>query len=155
MVSYQLIHGTSATDDYWVQSGVVSFGIGCALADLPGVYARVSRFQNWINSHITTDQPGFVTVTSTGSDSDEDFVCPTSPPPPTPSTPAPLVCGKAPMNNKDVSDRIVGGENATTGSWPWQASVHYNTVNTSSHFCGGSLINKDYVLTAAHCIFQG
>ncbi|KAK7149347.1 hypothetical protein R3I94_008861 [Phoxinus phoxinus] len=50
-------------------------------------------------------------------------------------------CGQAPLNNK-----IVGGEAATAGSWPWQVSIH-----ASQHFCGGSLINKDWVLSAAHC----
>ncbi|XP_073713591.1 trypsin I-P1-like [Misgurnus anguillicaudatus] len=54
------------------------------------------------------------------------------------------VCGQAPFNNK-----IVGGENATTGSWPWQASIRF--ISSGSHFCGGSLINKDWVLSAAHC----
>ncbi|XP_067284114.1 trypsin-1-like [Pseudorasbora parva] len=54
------------------------------------------------------------------------------------------VCGRAPLNNK-----IVGGESATAGSWPWQVSIQ--SVNFRGHFCGGSLINKDWVLSAAHC----
>ncbi|XP_026108471.1 serine protease 27-like [Carassius auratus] len=53
------------------------------------------------------------------------------------------VCGRAPLNNK-----IVGGEDATAGSWPWQVSIF---LSGSSHNCGGTLINKDWVLSAAHC----
>ncbi|XP_044035806.1 chymotrypsin-like protease CTRL-1 [Siniperca chuatsi] len=54
-------------------------------------------------------------------------------------------CGVAPLNK-----RIVGGENATAGSWPWQVSVHLNIVGI--HICGGTLISDQWVLTAAHCI---
>ncbi|KAI7802990.1 hypothetical protein IRJ41_001291 [Triplophysa rosa] len=53
----------------WIQSGVVSFGQDCALPGYPGVYARVSQYQSWINSHINSNQPGFVYVNSTGSNS--------------------------------------------------------------------------------------
>ncbi|KAG1967450.1 serine protease 33-like [Pimephales promelas] len=53
------------------------------------------------------------------------------------------VCGQAPFNNK-----IVGGQDATAGSWPWQVSIQ---SDSGGHFCGGSLINKDWVLSAAHC----
>ncbi|XP_026108469.1 trypsin-1-like [Carassius auratus] len=60
------------------------------------------------------------------------------------------LCGRAPLNNK-----IVGGENATAGSWPWQVSIHFSYMGMDyGHFCGGTLINKDWVLSAAHC-FQG
>ncbi|XP_073688757.1 chymotrypsinogen A-like [Garra rufa] len=52
------------------------------------------------------------------------------------------VCGQAPLNT-----RIVGGQGAVWGSWPWQASLQKG----GRHFCGGSLINKDWVLSAAHC----
>uniref|UniRef100_A0A672MVP3 Trypsin-2-like n=1 Tax=Sinocyclocheilus grahami TaxID=75366 RepID=A0A672MVP3_SINGR len=54
------------------------------------------------------------------------------------------VCGQAPLNTK-----IVGGEDATAGSWPWQVSIQSTAFG--GHFCGGSLINKDWVLSAAHC----
>ncbi|XP_068434150.1 trypsin-like [Clinocottus analis] len=53
------------------------------------------------------------------------------------------VCGTAPLNN-----RIVGGEDAPDGAWPWQASLHRPG---GGHFCGGSLINNEWILTAAHC----
>ncbi|XP_063065503.1 chymotrypsin B-like [Engraulis encrasicolus] len=44
--------------------------------------------------------------------------------------------------------KIVNGENAVSGSWPWQVSLQQPD---KFHFCGGTLINNQWVLTAAHC----
>uniref|UniRef100_A0A3Q3XIP3 Peptidase S1 domain-containing protein n=1 Tax=Mola mola TaxID=94237 RepID=A0A3Q3XIP3_MOLML len=50
-------------------------------------------------------------------------------------------CGIAPF-----STRIVGGQDAAVGAWPWQASLHKDR----HHICGGSLINNEYVLNKRH-----
>jgi len=46
-------------------------------------------------------------------------------------------------------NNIIGGVNADLGEWPWQ--VHLRHSNGQG-FCAGSIINKDYIVTAAHCI---
>lgn len=46
--------------------------------------------------------------------------------------------------------RIVGGQTAEKGSWPWQAML---ASRGGSQFCGGSLVEENWVLTAAHCVY--
>ncbi|XP_018580338.1 trypsin-1 [Anoplophora glabripennis] len=52
------------------------------------------------------------------------------------------------------SGRIVGGGNAVSGQFTYQASVQYCLQGTCSHACGGAIIGSLWVLSAAHCITQ-
>lgn len=50
---------------------------------------------------------------------------------------------------EELLGHIVGGSDAAYGSAPWMAMLY---EATSGAFCGGVLIDKRSVLTAAHCI---
>ncbi|EDV94550.1 melanization protease 1 isoform X2 [Drosophila grimshawi] len=60
---------------------------------------------------------------------------------------------QAPNCGDNFADRILGGVNAGKQEFPWLALVEYRrSDNVTSHRCGGTLINNQYVLTAAHCV---
>ncbi|XP_066590992.1 trypsin-1-like [Prorops nasuta] len=50
----------------------------------------------------------------------------------------------------DLTPRIVNGQDAKEGEFPYQVSLQFKVFNF--HFCGGSILNENYVLTAAHCL---
>eukprot|EP00794_Sanderia_malayensis_P003988 gene3988-4539_t len=53
-------------------------------------------------------------------------------------------CGQGP----DKLQRVVGGTDAEPNDWPWQAMLTSN----GKYYCGGTLIAKQWVVTAGHCL---
>ncbi|NXJ96003.1 CTRL protease, partial [Corythaixoides concolor] len=73
-----------------------------------------------------------------------------------PSAP-PAGCGVPAVSpSVQYSERIINGRNAVPGPWPWQVSSSLFAPQTSSgsHFCSSSLIDENWVVTAAHCAFD-
>ncbi|CAB4026288.1 MAM and LDL-receptor class A domain-containing 1-like isoform X1 [Paramuricea clavata] len=66
-----------------------------------------------------------------------------------PGTPKPP-SGSCGQKGRGLSDfpKIVGGQDATPGEWPWQVALLRGTFP----FCGGSFVSNQYVITAAHCV---
>ncbi|XP_064632709.1 chymotrypsinogen A-like isoform X2 [Lineus longissimus] len=57
-------------------------------------------------------------------------------------------CGQP--KNPAAQWRITYGMQASKGAWPWQVSLQ--TGGVGGHFCGGSILNENWILTAAHCV---
>ncbi len=45
-------------------------------------------------------------------------------------------------------ERLVGGRESLPHAWPWTVQI----LRSGFHICGGALISRNYVLTAAHCV---
>ncbi|XP_061503401.1 prostasin [Anopheles gambiae] len=48
---------------------------------------------------------------------------------------------------------ILGGQKAPAGKWPWHAIIVHRAGDTVQAVCGGSIIDKYTILTAAHCLY--
>jgi secreted trypsin-like serine protease len=56
------------------------------------------------------------------------------------------------MQSNSESNKIVGGEETVPNEFPWQALIVVEIANNEDKICGGSLINDQWILTAAHCL---
>ncbi|XP_050544251.1 transmembrane protease serine 9-like [Daktulosphaira vitifoliae] len=145
--------------------GVVSFGFKCADPDFPGVYSRVSYFVDWIvekinNSYIYLFTWDFVvrckklneTINQRSTIQTISFNKTLS----YSKLPSSSSCGRI---NASPSFRIIGGQPAELGNWPWIVALGYTNNNTPNNppgwFCSGTLISDRYVVTAAQCVVGG
>ncbi|KAJ3654559.1 hypothetical protein Zmor_013738 [Zophobas morio] len=64
--------------------------------------------------------------------------------------PLPKSCG---IQNVTIKGRLMGGEPAKLGEFPWLARLMYkNNASNKIFGCSGFLISSKFVLTAAHCL---
>uniref|UniRef100_A0A182LYM6 Peptidase S1 domain-containing protein n=1 Tax=Anopheles culicifacies TaxID=139723 RepID=A0A182LYM6_9DIPT len=53
---------------------------------------------------------------------------------------------------KVVNYLIVNGTEAKDGYWPWHAAIFHIKALSFSYACGGTILDQNTVLTAAHCL---
>lgn len=53
--------------------------------------------------------------------------------------------------NSLISNRIIGGELANPGEFNWAAGIYTTTV-TGTYFCTGTILNTEWIITAAQCV---
>ncbi|CAE1270053.1 SVH1 [Acanthosepion pharaonis] len=70
--------------------------------------------------------------------------------PPTSSTDQNVTCGRRPINQR--YQQSFGGQVAKYGAFPWQARILEDISFGKLHHCGAAIINKFWLLTAAHCL---
>lgn len=64
-----------------------------------------------------------------------------------------ITCGERPVIDREAL--VSSGERVPVGTYPWHAGLYKRERHGSApYFCGGTLINFNTVITAAHCIVE-
>lgn len=55
---------------------------------------------------------------------------------------------------KGNEPKIVGGKLAAKNAYPWQVSLGVSWIDDPyrAHFCGGTILSENWIVTAAHCL---
>ncbi|XP_018403823.1 PREDICTED: serine protease 53-like [Cyphomyrmex costatus] len=108
-----------------IQIGFASFVRPCAKG-FPDVYTRIFSFTNWLAQYIMLIAMNAIVG---------------------------LIIACLVLTTHGLLDPlIVGGNDALDGAYPYQVSLRNDPLNSSSHFCGGAIISKYYIITTAYCI---
>ncbi|XP_066266985.1 chymotrypsin B-like [Branchiostoma lanceolatum] len=122
-------------------------------SDTPATITTRSEVRIVFSTDYSVAASGFSLSFSRGG----EIVTTTTLPPPTFAPVVPGSCGAPAVTPITVAEtlrydqaqsRIVNGIEAKEHSWPWQVSLQQST---GWHYCGGSLVNENWVVTAAHC----
>ncbi|KAM7299839.1 clotting factor B [Ixodes scapularis] len=70
-----------------------------------------------------------------------------------------LYCGKTEPRPEDeflfpFYFKAVGGRNAVRGSYPFAVAIFRDKLSVDNFWCGGTLITRTIVLSAAHCFYK-
>ncbi|KAM3623175.1 uncharacterized protein V6R79_007971 [Siganus canaliculatus] len=136
---------------------LATYGPFCGTTKPSEIVSKGNRLVIRFHADLLTESKGFRAFWTT----DPSLPAPTEPPAePNPWDGVPIdwpACG-TPAFPPNVLSRIVNGEPARAHSWPWQVSMQVwpesRPEPSFSHTCGGTLIQKNWVLTAAHCFIR-
>ena len=62
-----------------------------------------------------------------------------------------LECG---LSSRPKISYIVHGTVSDRVSWPWHVAIFRQTEEGLTYYCGGTLISRNVIITAAHCVTQ-
>ncbi|XP_055385780.1 transmembrane protease serine 9-like [Condylostylus longicornis] len=118
--------------------GVASFVAKTCASNKPDSYARVSLYYDWIKEKMSLSDLQnliieYLTIDSCKMCSKIIYL---------------VLLGIVAVTNARINPRIVGGDIALEGQFPYQISLQLNT----NHICGGSIISPRHILTAGHCV---